>query len=96
MAFFTQGDLQFTDYDWRVKEEEADSLFINFADDAFLARHKADDMLAFINAVARLNRWRKKESGHKLERIIKTDLPSRLTHRDEAYRWVASNWSNYA
>jgi len=90
----TAGQLHFKDYDKKAKEEGDNPNLRGFPDNALLARKEQYEVLAFINHIAKLNKWNADAgaAGHKVEKLLRK-MPSDIRGRQKAYEWVSANWN---
>jgi hypothetical protein len=98
MAYMTRSQLHYKDYDWNAREEGDNPHLRSFPDNVLLARREGYEVLAFINGFAVIHNWHadNASAGNKIERMIRTGLPSNIRGRKAVYDWVISNWSSYS
>lgn len=103
MAYMTRGQLLFKDYDWHAKEEADNPNVRGFPDSSRLARKEGYEVLAFINHLAKVDKWvlsnephdannlRIPETGHKVERMLRI-MPGNIQGRTKVHDWLKDNW----
>lgn len=93
MTLLQKSDLAFK-YSWTVIARDDPKVTGN-PDSTLLNRNEGYEVLEFINRFAAINDWKKKESGLKAERLIKTYPPSDTRSHANIRKWLRDNWEKY-
>ena len=93
MALLSRSDLRFN-YSWSAIIPD-DPRISGQPDSTLLNRNEGYEVLYLINTFADLNRFKIKEAGHKIERIIRNHLPVDVRNQENVVSWLNSNWEKY-
>ncbi len=93
MPLLSKEDLKYT-YAWTGASPD-DPRLRRSPDRKELDREKGYDVLAFINAMAEVNGVTRKETGLKIERLIRDHLPRDIRLRESVTDWIMTNWSRH-
>ena len=80
-----KNKLFYSDYNWENDCSDFDELKI-------IDRYNGHQMLLFINYI--MNQWefKKIETFHRIERMIREDVPIHLNSREIIFKWIVDNW----
>ncbi|RPI18471.1 MAG: hypothetical protein EHM58_05295 [Ignavibacteriae bacterium] len=92
MALLSSRDLKYT-YSWTAYEGDNPKIS-GEPDNTLLNRNEGYEMLYFINKFAEIHNFINKESGHKVEELIKTKVPSHIHSQIKIKDWLVQNWNN--
>lgn len=94
MALFNKSDMQFADYKWTAYPND-DPKVIGPPDSTLFNRHEGYEVLYLINKLAEIWDFKRKSSGEKMERMIRSSLPSEMVNQDQVRKWIHDNWDNH-
>ncbi len=94
MALLTKSDLQFKDYSWTVYKDD-DPEVTGKPDSTLLNRMEGYEVLPFINRLADEWNFKQKESGLKIERMIRQrkGIQGDNSHKT-VKEWIREEWKN--
>lgn len=92
MALLQKTDLVY-EYSWTAIPPD-DPRATGKPDSTLLNRNEGYEVLAFINNFAKKHSFEKKESGLKVERMIKEKLPGDIRGHANVTKWLESNWAS--
>jgi len=92
-----KDDLLYTDYKWKAKDDHDDPKFIHHPDSDELNRTEGYEMLYFINHCAKKWGWADNSIGgyRKLEKTIRTKVPSPPRTHDGIRIWIETNYKSF-
>ncbi|WP_336983428.1 hypothetical protein [Cedecea sp. HN178] len=93
MGLLTKADLKYN-YSWTVLGDD-DPKKTGKPDSVLLNRHEGYEMLYFINKFSEKYSFKDKESGLKVEKLIRNKLPGEIRSHKNVTSWLEENWSNY-
>lgn len=91
MALITKDDLRFG-YRWTAVQED-DPTVSGPTDSTLFNRNEGYEVLYLINKIAEIGELKQKESGLKIERMIKMKMPSNIVGQENVRRWIYDNWN---
>ena len=91
MALITKDDLRF-EYRWTAVPGD-DPTVSGPPDSTLFNRHEGYEVLYLINKIAEIGDLKQKESGLKIERMLKVKLPSDIVEQENVRRWIYDNWN---
>ena len=93
MALLQKSDLKF-EYSWTAIAPD-DPKVTGKPDSTLLNRGEGYEVLAFINSFAVTHSFKQKDSGIKVERLIKKHLPSDTRSHANVSKWLVANWKTF-
>lgn len=93
MPLLSKSELKYQ-YSWTTYRDD-DPKVTGEPDSTLLNREEGYEILYFINKFATIYNLKKKASGLKIERMIKTGLPSNIRSQEKVRSWVYDNWDAY-
>ncbi|MCK9345059.1 MAG: hypothetical protein M0P64_02960 [Candidatus Pacebacteria bacterium] len=93
MPLLQKSDLEF-DYSWTAIAPD-DPKVTGKPDSTFLNRNEGYEVLAFINSFATACDLKQKDSGVKVERLIKKHLPGDTRSHANVKKWLIDNWKRF-
>jgi len=91
MALIIKEDLKYSDYSWTTYGNDDPKVTGN-PDSSLLNRKEGYEVLYFINKFAEIHSFKNKASAHKVEKMIKEDLPSDIRSQENVKKWIEENW----
>lgn len=91
MALLAKSDLAYK-YQWTAGEGDNPKI-IGFPDNALLNRDEGYEVLDFINRFAVKHDFKQKNSGLKVEKMIKDHLPGDTRSHKNVEAWLVANWN---
>lgn len=90
---YTKANMVYQDYKWNARADHDNPKIISGTDAAELNRTEGYEMLYFINSLARTWNWKNVllSSYQKLEKIIRTEVPSTIRTHAGIMSWIAQN-----
>lgn len=85
-----RGDLQF-EYDWTAIGDD-DPRLTGIPDSTLLNRREGYEVLYFINKFTRKNSLTSSNDAHKIEYLIRYELPSHVRSHKNVTEWIEENW----
>ena len=85
----TRSDLKF-EYTWTAYPSD-DPKISGHPDDTLFNRQQGYEVLYLINKLLELWNWNQKESGLRIEKLIKTDLPGNIRSQKNMKEWLSKN-----
>lgn len=96
MPLFNKTDMLYDDYDWKAKYENDDPKVTGVPDSTLLARKEGYEMLYFVNKYAEINSWKQTNSCQKVERLIRTVIPTNIRSQANIRTWLDENYNKSA
>lgn len=93
MSLLEKLDLKF-EYSWKAIPPD-DPRVTGKPDSTLLNREEGYEVLYFINRFADTNNWNSKNSGLKVEKLIKKHLPGTTRSHANVRQWLVDNWNKY-
>jgi hypothetical protein len=93
MGLLTRSDLQFS-YSWLALLPD-DPKVSGTLDNTPFNRDEGYEVLYLINAFAAEFGLKQKDSGLKIERMIKNNLPASVRNQANVKSWLQDNWERY-
>lgn len=93
MGLLQKSDLKHT-YSWTAISPD-DPKITGKPDSTLLNRNEGYEVLAFINSFAAANNFRQKETGLKIETLIKKHLPGDTRSHANVRKWLVDNWKRF-
>ncbi len=94
MALINKDDLGYKDYSWTAYRGD-DLRTTGIPDDTVFTRTEGYELLYLINKMAKINNFKQKFSGLKVERMIRESLPDDIHSQEDVVQWVGKNWGNF-
>lgn len=93
---YTKGNMFYKDYSWTAYGSD-DPRVSGEPDNSLLSRKEGYEMLYFINTCAKKWNWTGSSlvPYHKLEKMIRTILPSDVRSQMAVYNWIVANYKEY-
>jgi len=96
MSDFTKEEMLYNDgkyYKWTAKADHDNPYYIKGTDYSELNRTEGYEMLYFINHIGKKN-WQDPNTAtyQKIERMIKSDVPTNFRTHRKIEDWITSNW----
>ncbi len=90
---YQKSQMIYSNYKWTAKADHDNPKIIGAQDSALLNREEGYEMLYFINSLALTWKWEDNlTSLQKLERIIKTEVPSNIRKHSEIKNWIQQHY----
>ncbi len=93
MALMGRSDWLY-EYSWRAIPGD-DPRITGKPDSTMFNRHEGYEVLALINRVAAKHNLQQKESGQKIERMIRKHLPDDVRSQHHVLTWIETNWKGF-
>lgn len=93
MSLLEKSDLKF-EYSWKAIPPD-DPRVTGKPDSTLLNREEGYEVLYFINRFANAYNWNSKNSGLKVEKLIKKHLPGTTRSHANVWQWLVNNWNKY-
>ena len=77
--------LKYTDYNWESECPDLESLEI-------IDRYNGNEILLFINYIMKQWGFKKLGTAHRLEKMIREDVPIHLNSKEIIFKWIVNNW----
>lgn len=92
---YQRSQMVYTDYKWQAIADHDNPKIIYGTDYSELNRTEGYEMLYFINSLAKTWNWNNAplSSFNRLERIIRTEVPSSTRKHSGIEAWISSNYS---
>ncbi len=90
MALLSRTELKYQ-YSWTAVKGD-DPKVSGEPDSTLLNRNEGYEMLYLINKFAEIQNFKNKESGYKVEKMIKTKVPSSIRSQKDIKDWIVQNW----
>lgn len=92
---YQKSEMVYTDYKWTAKADHDNPKYIGSQDAAMLNREEGYEMLYFINSLAKTWNWTNAtlSSINKLERIIRTEVPSNIRTHGGIKNWIENQYA---
>jgi len=91
MMNFEKSDLKYS-YQWTENEKVDYSKKIRFHDTYRLNTNEGYEMLQFINSYMALKNYSMINTFHKIEKVLKEDLPEVKNGHNKIKRWLNENY----
>ncbi|WP_418264260.1 hypothetical protein [Flavobacterium faecale] len=93
MGLLTKTELHYKDYSWTALA--GDNPKISGApDNTLLNRKEGYEILYFVNKFSETYNFKNKSSAHKVEKMIRNDVPSNIHSQINIKDWIVKNWNN--
>ncbi len=94
MGLINKDDLKYNDYCWTIYS--GDDLRVTGVPDATeLDYTEGHQLLYLINKMAKINNFKQKFSGLKVERMVRESLPENILTQEDVVKWVGKNWNTF-
>ncbi|WP_440532078.1 hypothetical protein [Variovorax sp. YR566] len=93
MALLSKSDLVYA-YDWKASAGDNPKK-TGSPDNDELNRKEGYEILDFINSFAAEHKLVNKETGTKIEKMIRDHLPGNLRSRVNVKKWLVDNWKSH-
>jgi hypothetical protein len=94
MALISKADLGFTDYNWTIFRGD-DPRVSGAPDETVFNGSEGHEVLYLINKMAKINNFKQKFSGLKVERMLREVLPPEVQTQIDIIHWIGKNWTSY-
>ena len=94
MALINKSDLVYKDYNWSAYGND-DPKITGVPDSTLFNRKEGYEVLYLINKIVERNKFKQKQSGLKIERMIRKFLPGEIRSQTKVINWIETNWNNY-
>lgn len=80
-----KNHLKYKDYNWVDEPTDYETLEV-------IDRYNGFEILLFINFI--MNEWgfKKLETFHRIEKMIREDVPLHLNSKEIIFKWIVNNW----
>jgi hypothetical protein len=94
---YTESDMIFSGYKRSAQNDRNNPYYVSGNEHSELNRGELNEMLYFINHISRLWKWEGNptSSYNKMERLIKTQMPSNIRTHRSIELWLQDNWEKY-
>lgn len=94
MLQIKRSDLYYKDYSWKTTEGDNPRLR-GEPDRSLLNRNEGFEILYFVNKFLEKHSssLKRMESAHKVEKMIRNELPSDVRHQINVQAWIEANWN---
>lgn len=93
MGIITKSDLYYTDYSWTALNDDNPKI-TGEPDSSMLNRKEGYEILYFINKLCELFGLKEKSSATKIEKMIRSEVPTNLHSQINIKNWIRDNWKN--
>jgi len=93
MALVSKSDLYYTDYSWTATSGDNPKIS-GEPDSTLLNRKEGYEVLYFINKLSEKYDFKQKASAIKIEKMIRTEVPSNLHGQKNIKEWIGENWKS--
>lgn len=90
---YSKNDMVYTDYSWTAIKGD-DPKISGKPDSTMFNRHEGYEVLYLINALAKEWNLSQKNTGQKMERMIRLKLPTDIRSQENVRNWIKNNWNN--
>lgn len=90
---FSRNDMVYTDYSWTAIKGD-DPRISGKPDSTLFNRHEGYEVLYLINALAKEQNFVQKNTGQKIEKMIRMKLPGDVRSQEKVKNWIINNWNN--
>jgi hypothetical protein len=95
MELLVKSDLIFENqYVWTTVGED-DPRVTGEPDSTMFNKNEGDEVLYLINKLAEIWGLKQKNSGKKIEKMIKNHLPPDIRSQENVKTWISEEWKNY-
>jgi len=92
MGLIAKDDLFYKDYKWTTLLGD-DPRVSGEPDSTLLSRKEGYEVLYFVNKYSEKHGFKNKVSALKVEKIIRTELPTEIRSQSNIKTWIDQNWS---
>lgn len=90
---YTASQMVYKDYRWSARANHDNPKFIGDQEHSELNRTEGYEMLYFINSLAKTWNWGENTAAcQRLEKIIKTDVPSDIRTHTKIRNWIMAKY----
>lgn len=95
MGLIEKSDLVFkNEYSWNALEGD-DPRITGEPDSTLFSRNEGYEVLFLINKLVEIWNLTQKNSGLKIEKMIKNHLPSDIRSQENVKVWISKEWKNF-
>jgi hypothetical protein len=91
---FTKSNLLYNHYSWTALSGDNPKIS-GVPDSTLFNRNEGYEVLYLINKIMVNYSLKNVESGQKIERMIRTDLPSEVRGQKNVYDWIIASWQKF-
>lgn len=91
---FTKTNMLYNHYSWTAMQGDNPKI-TGLPDSTLFNRNEGYEVLYLTNKIMDSQSWVKVATGQKIEKMIKTGLPSDIRGQKNVVDWVIKNWEKY-
>jgi len=91
MSVISKTELFYKDYSWTVLSGDNPKIS-GEPDSTLLNRKEGYEILYFVNKFCEKHELKQKNSGLKVEKMIRNEVPNEIHSQEKISGWLVSNW----